>query len=1206
MVIQYSDNVLVHLFKILAVFSIYGVFSATIFFFLAAFLIFLFVHRRLSSLRIYGDEENLPKRAGDTPLYDGRSFASNSIVHNQYFSTLRALFYFYSFLWVLTYFGVEKALYFYAALGLLFYLYLYAYRDFRGYERSYLNKISLLDPRPGFFPPRSFSGGVDDAFVFEFLEDTGFKPFLDTRFQILKSPRSAGNHGNVNAFNVSLTKDPHFLSKLLYYYADIYIYNSIHNFWLVVSEVGPAIVHKRVFKNSENCVAHTHMRFYPTEHFGLADMFRQSTSTASYIKSQTFVFNTIKDVYMNTASQAFSDSLYLRYLGDPFFRLGVPVSSNKSCFPSYKKDSSSFIVFRSLFEGFLLAPARLEFLLKGAREELGDNRDLLRRAASNFNFKVKSTVFNLFPRVYYFKWLSYFLSFFLTETSLNLRFKNILIPEHWYNLASMYRYKRKPSRSRAGLHFSRLGTGQMLYNTDYTYKRGILEFIFNSYLYPVNNRSKNYYYLNGFTRFNILGSFDFVSLLVEPFFMFPVRAYINRVRARMKNSQELDFREPLKVFEVRRLIRKTGDGMEPFLSTGYFMGISNINFVNDLGYASYNDGFVRDIQDGLNRESLPIFSSLANNSSMAALRNLDFKSSRLVNVVLFMDPSWLMLKDMVKSNPSLKLYLKNLYYNQGSSEFYEWFKGKHCAKPFFQLYELSLGLHLKSPDYLKILDGAQEAANAEVFSNTTAFSNYQILINQPALKITPFVKIFENGVGTFAFRLNRIKRSNMKKFYLPRPLYKKSYIQFKQLPSINLNLLSPFSIFKFSNTELLERRVERSKLRLLLRDPFLFLNKGGRVGKNRIFRRFLWSNIFLKPAFAAFLKVPRLTTDFSKELSAFLLKTLSPWLQDRYRFSPTYVNYIFLDLTIFREYSHASYKEERSRNPEFRYQEPEALGLWNDLSKNQFDVLLWKSYLSLLFSDNRFYSYTISRGYGITHALSNLLLDKGLAMNFLLEIKNNYILQFPTKYMNFLAIRSSEGSMSFGRGTWKLFIATLNALTYLLIKSVLDAGTPNLSSKSFDNFFILLEQLKQDSKAYNHIAKHLFLTLDPMYDFKRVPNIAPYDNGLLLSFLHRAEGVDWWEGIPDKTIFKAVEHVLQMAYYEGSGIDKEKFSLYMAEFWDDFSKREFVTSLKSLSRAGLPRDLLLKIFNKGVTRASAAIAVLDGPLEDRKSTRLNS
>src|SRR5690606_23523201 len=159
---------------------------------------------------------------------------------------------------------------------------------------------------------------------------------LDTRYQILRSPKVAGNYGGVNAFNIALTKDPHFLSKLLYYYADVFIYNSIHNFWLAVSEVGSMVVRERVFKSPEDYVGRTHMRFYPNDDFGLASTLNRSLPSASYVKCRTFVFTPLTVVYRMTACEVFSDSLYLRSLDRLFCRLGVPVSNNSSSFPNYK------------------------------------------------------------------------------------------------------------------------------------------------------------------------------------------------------------------------------------------------------------------------------------------------------------------------------------------------------------------------------------------------------------------------------------------------------------------------------------------------------------------------------------------------------------------------------------------------------------------------------------------------------------------------------------------------------------------------------------------------------------------------------------------------------------------------------------------------------------------------------------------------------
>src|SRR5690554_5227334 len=1194
MIVQYSDNVLMCFFKVAAVLSIYGVFSATLLFFLGAFLMFLYVHRKLFSSQIHDDEGSFQEYSYNAP-YEDQSYDSFAILHNRYFSLLKSLFYFYSFLWFLTYFGVSKALYLYVLFSLLVYLYLYARRDFRGYERSYLNRISLLDPRPGFFVPSDLSGGnIDDSFVFKFLEDFETRPFLDTRFQTLQPPKSLNSYGNTNAFNVALSKDLHFLSKILYYYADIYIYNSIHNFWTAVSNASPVALDRQVFKDPGSYLESIRMRFYPSEHFNLIGI-PNGIPTATYIKSQAFLFNTIKDVYRSTALQSFSDSLYLRHLQDPFFRLGVAVSANTSCFPHYK-EHLGFSEFRHFLEDFLLSPARLELLLQDVREGSKADETLLRDVASNFNLKVKGSVFGMFPEPYYFKWLSYYLSFFLTETSLNFRFKNILIPEHWYNLTSLYRYKRKPGRTRAGLYFSRLGTGQVRYNTDHTYKRGILEFIFNSRMYPVNIRSRYYYYMNGFTKFNILDSFDFVSLVLEPFFMYPARAYLSYVRSRKEALDILGLRRPLKVFEVKDIIRKSGDGMEPFLSMNYFMCTNNVSFVNDLGGVVCNDVSDRySIADDLHSNALPIFSSLANNSAMMVFRNLGLKSERLTNALLSVDPNWTALKRSIESNPTFKVYLKNLIYNKYSSEFYEWFASRNSSKPFFQLYGLSLDLFIKSPNLLKVVVNREVELSSLLGTNLSiTFGNYRRLLNRTGLKSSfSYKKLFESGSEPLKFQLNKIRRS--KASGVPAtslPQYKKSYICFKQLKPVNLGAAtSPLSTLKLLNFELLSRRAERSKLRVLLRDPFLFFSKNRKVSKDRLFRRFLWSNIFLKSAIAAASGAAvSASGNYPRDLSTFLLKSLSPWFRDKYGFSQSYINYIFSDLTIFRDYISFLYKGSGL---------PENVGLWFDISRNQFDVSLWKTYLDSIFSDNRFYSYSISKGHSPALALSNLLLDGEASMNLLFRIKGSYISQFPTKYMNFMAVRSSEGSMSFGRSTWKLFIATLNALVYLLMKSVLGEGRVGFG-KPLDNFFILLEQLKWDLKSYNYITKHLFLTLDPLLDFKSIPDITPAE-GAVGSVLYSADGVrgvNWWEGAPHSTVFKALEHVLQSGLNGDSVVDKYCFGRYMTSFWDDSSKSAFVISLKRLSSVGLPASYLLKIFDTTATRASTALAIIGSPLND--------
>lgn len=1186
MVVQYSDNILVHFLKIVAVFSIYGIFSATLFFFLGSFLMFLYVHRRLSSLRLDGYDENFPKGLDNFSSSD-YGYEESSVLHNQYFAVLRALFYFYLFLWFLTYFGVMEALYLYIFFSLLTYLYLYARHDFRGYERSYVNKISFLDPRPGFFLRNNFSHASDDEFAFKFLEGSTINPFLDTRFQFLQSPKYLGDYGNINAFNIALTKDPHFLSKFLYYYSDIYIYNCIHNFWIAVSRMDLGATRKRVFKDFSDYVEYSHMRFYPTEHFGFAEAFTNFSPTATYIKLQTFLFNTAKDVYRSTASRAFSDSLYLRYLNDPFFRLEVTVSDNIRYFPHYKKDFPNFMKFRSTLEYFLLTSARLEYLFQIVRVELERGDGFLRNITSNFNLKVRSNLFQMFPRAYYFKWLSYFLSFFLTESSLNFRFKNILIPENWYDLLAMYRYKRKPNRSRAGLHFSRLGTGQIRYNTDYTYKRGILEFVFNSYLYPVNNRSKNYYYLSGFSRFSFIESFDFVNLLVEPFIMSPVRAYISRVRSLMKDSQELDFRKPLKVFEIRRFIRKSGDGMEPFLSLDYFMCMNSVSFVNDLGSVTCNDGPVPRAVNDFYRETLPVFSSLVNDSVMKILNSFNFRSDRLLGVPLFMDPNWAILKSMVDSDPSLKIYLRNLAYNKYSSEFYEWFSNKHSSKPFFKFYELSIDFFIKSPTF-KILIDMTDPLNVDGANTPIIFTNYQTVLNRLGLGSVSFKELPSYSPVLPIFGSNKIKRSVVRKLSLVIPLCRKSSVCLSYLPPINLGTLSPFSALKFTSSGLLEGVAERSNLRILLRDPFLFFNKSGKVGKSIPFRRFLWSNIFLKPALGAALRRNSSLENFSKHLSVFLAKKLSYWLQDEYGLSSSYVNYIFSDLTIFRKYTFFSYKE---------YGFSENFELWADVSKNQFDITLWKFYLDFIFSDNRFYLYSTGDKYCSKFALSRVLHDNKASLKLLFKIKNDYILQFPTKYMNFMAVRSSEGSMNFGRGVWKLFVTTLGSLVYLLIKSSLNASRVDFN-KSLDNFFTLLEQLKRDSKDYNYMTKHLFLTLDPLFGFKRMSNIIPDDNGLPLRGLTRLRGVDWWESIPGNTTLRAVEHILQLDFCRDRVIDKFQFSLHMSKFWNDSEKRDFVISLSRLFQIRLPSELLLKIFNKKATRATIVSALAESGLSN--------
>lgn len=1193
MVFQYSDNALVYFFKVAAVFSVYGTFSVTLFFFLVAFFTFFYVHRKLYSSKLYDDETNFQEYAHDT-LDDDQNYDGLAVLHNRYFSLLRSLFYFYSFLWFLTYFGVEKVLYIYLLFGLLFYAYLYARRDFRGYERSYLNRISLLDPRPGFFVPSDFSDNIDDSFVFRFLEDSETKPFLDTRFQVLRSPKSLSNYGNANSFNLALSKDPYVLSKILYYYADIYVYNSIHNFWVAVSSVGLDVVDKQIFKNPGSYVNDISMRFYPTEQFELTGIPAGATLSASYIKSQVFLFNTAKDVYRSTAARSFGDSLYLRYLHDPFFRLGVAVSGNRSCFPYYK-EHSGFSEFRDLIGDFLLSPARLEFLLQNVKREFAGDETFFRSITSNFNLKIKGSLFGMFPSSYYFKWLSFFLSFFLAETSLNFRFKNILVPEHWFNLSSLYRHKRKPSRTTAGLYLSRLATRQSRYNTGHTRKRGVLEFVFNSYMCPVTNRSRSYYYVNGFARFNILDSFDFVSLLLEPFFTYPAKAYVNYARSRKEGSGGVGSRGPLKVFEIRDVIRKSGDGMEPFLSTDYFMSVSNISFVNDLSSAAF-DGIpeVRDTQKGLYEDTLSVFSSLVDNSFMKVFRDFAFKCDRLVSMPLCTDPGWSVLESAVESNPTFKIYLRNLAYSKYSSEFYEWFGTEYFSKPLFSLCELSLDLFVKSPKLLKMIIGDRMPLLPRFHSVGTlaVFGNYQRLLNRGALKTSGYGRLFLDSPGPIKFRLNRVRRSKVSGISsISLPLYKRPYVYFNQLRPRRLGTISSISTLKLLDFEPLAQRVKRSKLRVLFRDPFLFFSKTGKVGRERLFRRFLWENIFLKPTVAAVSgAVASPPEDFPKALSAFLLKNLTPWICDNYGFSQTYVNYLFSDLTIFREYAFFSYRENGLL---------ENTDLWASISRNQFDVPFWKSYLSLLFSDNRFYSYSISKRYPPALALSNLLLDGEASMDLLLRIKDNYVLQFPTKYMNFMAAHSSGGSTSFGRGTWKLLVSTLNALVYLLIRSVLGEGRLSFS-KPLDNFFMLLEQLRRDLKPYNYMSKYLFLTLDPLFDLKSMPGVVPDDSaaGSLLYFESRARKANWWEGIPNSTVFKAVEHVLQSSLPAGPVVDRYSFVQYMTSSWDDSDKREFVVSLKKLSSAMLSSSVVLGIFDAASTRASTVAALMGGSLDD--------
>jgi hypothetical protein len=115
-----------------------------------------------------------------------------------------------------------------------------------------------------------------------------------------------------------------------------------------------------------------------------------------------------------------------------------------------------------------------------------------------------------------------------------------------------------------------------------------------------------------------------------------------------------------------------------------------------------------------------------------------------------------------------------------------------------------------------------------------------------------------------------------------------------------------------------------------------------------------------------------------------------------------------------------------------------------------------------------------------------------------------------------------------------------------------------------------------------------------------MPDIVPDDSvsGLLPYFSGRARRVSWWEGIPNNTVFKAVEHVLQSSKLEGSTIDKYSFARYMAGSWDDFSKRGFVVSLKRLSSVALPSNIVLGVFDVAATRASIAAAVMYSSLGD--------
>lgn len=934
-----------------------------------------------------------------------------------YSSVFKGFAGFYLFFWFALYLGVSKTLLLYGAALIIVYAYLYfsVLNPFRGYHRLYSMRLDLLDPKPGvLFLDRVNRPSIQILHLFNSLsidQLSGHSYYSNSqRFSFALDCYP-------NKYNIIFLEDPFSISKFLYYYTELYIYNSIHSYW--EHSINLSNSYTNIYGGSKLSDLLT-TSFYPAQFLSdvKLDGFSR-TYTPSYLRSCSSLYTVRTALVRQIVCRVLDDStISARRLRDTSFDISIDTAPGSFEVAWHKVSGVDSL--NKLLADVITEKSRVHRLLEYICVSYFSRFDYF-LSYSSFQDRLKHIFFQLFPPSYYVRWLTFFLSFNLSRTYFSLISKSFLLPIDWFGWAALYYFERWAGRTKLGLMLSRFATGFDFFNTLHVLKRGRFEFFLDATLYPTN-RFKKYYYFDGVSHFPLHRSFNFLNRLLGISLLRPFRIIVDRVRTRRAA------RAPLTLWDYDAVpVRETwysGDGLEPFLDPDGAFLFNNFSFINDLRPLP----LTRD-SSGLFSVDCKDYSNLDNFLKLCPI--LDWARSHLSEIagseslrfLLSLDPNTLLLKEVLRDNPSFAGYSKNLFYKAQSSRFYGWFRNSFSHLPLFPLYDFSFCLLVKSPVFSVVNSDACSCSNVAARgadSVSYVFNRFRTnKVNQStcSLTLSGLDEADSRFLPFFLKKRLRIKRLSTVKASIP-------YLD--RLTYLNL---STWNIFKwgFSQFPLFFSRRARSFLRLIFRDPFLFYSSS-RATQGINYRRFFWSSIFRSPVLN-FLSKQHNTLGQSVDgfFAHYLIDELGGQLVTKFGFVPVYVRWLFFNWRQLKAYMFDRFATGGCTSAEY--------DIWLNVEGNPFNISIWLKFFDYLFADTRFFFYSCTVLNGLSNSVGFSLGVPSIldALRRLLAFRNEVVLRIPTNYSNFLLF---EESAMFNRWDWKAFVSVGSSWVYSLLSTV--------------------------------------------------------------------------------------------------------------------------------------------------------------------------
>lgn len=951
---------------------------------------------------------------------------------SDYGAVFRGFGVFCLFTWLTLYLGVSRTLFLYGAGVVASYIYLYFSSSdlFRGYQRLRNARLDALDPKPGsivFDPYKDQS-----AYVFQLFDKFPSEKLSGHPYFSCSQKFCFMLNGRNGEYNPALLKDPFFFSKFLYYYTELYIYNSIHDYWdRSASKVDASSVGV-TSKLSDILTA----LFYPSRLLSRKEAASGGCSyVPSYFRSNSLIYSSKIELMHQTIFRVLDDSMVsVRRLRDLSFDIDIDVDVGKSDMAWYKGSGTEN--FDSFLVGLLTDERRINLLFEHVCLSYFARLDYS-AFYSSFQEKLKYIFFQVFPPSYYVRWLGFFLSFNFSRTSFSLFSKGFLLPSDWFGWASLYYFERWAGRTKLGLMASRFATGFDFLNTVHVLKRGRFEFALDATLYPVN-RFKKYYYFDGLAQFPLHRSFNFLNRLTGMSLLRPVRLYIDRVRTRKQR------RAPLTLWDYDAVpMRETwyaGDGLEPFLDPDRAFFFSDLSFLNDLQFSKcpLSEGFFSAAGRNINR--LDNFLKLHPVLNWVQLNLEDILNSKSLKFLLSLNSNSLNLREIFRLNPSLIPYARNIFYRRQSSHFYGWFVNSFSHLSIFPFYDISFRLLLESRDVSEVFHEISRGVESEIkrpeFGAVTSYIFDRFKHNKitDVRFLSPLLKVVDSPKVSFSLLNRRVQPKRLR-------LVKGGVSRLAFFLDVRLSTWNALKI-GFSEFPLFLQRRARSLLRLIFRDPLMFYSPRQRSPKVN-FRRFLWSSIFRGPVLAFFSRTPSLERGTKDELfSRYLMDNLSETLADRFGFSCSYTRWLFFNWRHLKKYMFSRYASAGCLKGEY--------DLWIKIENNPFCIALWVDFFDYLFSDANFfvYSCTVLNGFDNSTQFGSAVPSISDMLQCVALFRNNVVLKLPTNYSNFLL---SEEPDMFNRWDWKAFISVGSSWIFNLLSSMY-SGSREVEHSLFQSY----------------------------------------------------------------------------------------------------------------------------------------------------------